>query len=67
MYPEHIEVHAPPGKVRIIGEEHGQMYVIGDYDENTPPSELRDIAHSNRGVGIGIRVVDEDGEPFHEE
>ncbi len=66
MHQEHIEMHAPPGKVRLIGEEHGQPYLIGDYPENTPLSELRDIAHTNRGVGIDIRMVDEEGEPLHQ-
>lgn len=66
MYPENIELHAPPGKVRLIGEEHGRLFVVGDYPENTPLSELRDIAHMNRGVGIDIRIVDDEGESLHE-
>jgi hypothetical protein len=57
-----IELHAPPGKIRFIGTEHGQDFLIGDFDDDISPQEITGIMEANRGVGIDIRTVtDKDG------
>jgi hypothetical protein len=67
MYSEHVTPHAPPGKVRLIGTEHGQDFLVGDYDRDTPQRELDDIIHMNRGAGIEIRTVTEEDDSTHDE
>ena len=65
MYPDRIESRAPIGKIRIMGEENGVPFLIGDFDEDTPMSELEEIKHDNRGVGIDVRILDSEGDPVH--
>lgn len=45
---------APKGQIRFIGEEHGQSFLIGDFDEPLTQQQLDQIAHENRGVGIEV-------------
>lgn len=56
-----VEARAPQGSIRLVGREHNNEWTIGDFPDNTPESELWEVAHFNRGVGIEIFAYNDEG------